>query len=115
VSTLAAKVGALPLEYDPGTSCKYSVATDVLGRVIEAAAERSLDEVFTERIFQPLGMVDTGSHVPADKLDRFATTYTSVGFCQAIFPRQVRSQNRSRFFSAVAGWIQRYRTIIAFC
>ncbi len=78
LKTFAAKVGALPLEYDPGTSWKYSVASDVLGRVIEVATDKPLDKVFAERIFQPLGMVDTGFYVPAEKLNRFATTYTTA-------------------------------------
>jgi CubicO group peptidase (beta-lactamase class C family) len=44
----------------------------VLGCVIEAAAKRPLDAFLAERIFKPLKMVDTGWHVPADKLQRFA-------------------------------------------
>jgi CubicO group peptidase (beta-lactamase class C family) len=49
----------LPLLFQPGTEWNYSVATDVLGRVVEVASGQRLDEFFTERIFGPLGMTDT--------------------------------------------------------
>jgi len=67
---------SLPLLFQPGTEWAYSVATDVLGRVVEVASGRSLDEFLTERIFEPLGMVDTGFHVPADDAGRLAALYT---------------------------------------
>lgn len=50
----------LPLVFQPGTAWNYSVATDVLGRVVEVAAGQSLDAFFQERILDPLGMADTG-------------------------------------------------------
>lgn len=78
LKTFGSKVGKLPLDYDPGTSWKYSVATDVLGRIVEVASGQPFDTFLSSRIFQPLGMVDTGFHVPADKLRRFTTNYTPV-------------------------------------
>jgi CubicO group peptidase (beta-lactamase class C family) len=48
-----------PLLFQPGTEWNYSVATDVLGRVVEVASGQRVDEFFTERIFGPLGMTDT--------------------------------------------------------
>src|SRR5580693_714259 len=51
---------AQPLLFQPGAEWNYSVATDVLGRVVEVASGRRLDEFFAERIFGPLGMADTG-------------------------------------------------------
>ncbi len=65
----------LPLLFEPGTEWNYSVAVDVLGRIVEVASGQSLDEFFAERIFQPLGMVDTGFWVPEDQIDRFTTLY----------------------------------------
>ncbi len=50
---------SLPLLFQPGTEFNYSVATDVLGRVIEVLSGQPLDAFFNERIFGPLGMVDT--------------------------------------------------------
>ena len=69
------KLGQVPLLYQPGTKWHYSVSTDVLGHLVEVVSGRSLDEFFAERIFAPLGMKDTGFHVPAEKLDRLAANY----------------------------------------
>src|SRR5687767_2898693 len=49
----------LPLVFQPGTEWNYSVATDVLGRVVEVAAGTSLDRFLAERVFRPLGMTET--------------------------------------------------------
>jgi CubicO group peptidase (beta-lactamase class C family) len=69
------KLGKLPLMYEPGTRWHYSVSTDVLGRVVEVASGKALDEFFTERIFKPLDMKDTGFFVPEDKLGRFTANH----------------------------------------
>jgi len=68
-------VAALPLAYHPGQGWRYSMATFVLGYLVEAASGMAFDAYLQERIFQPLGMVDTGFYVPPDKIDRFATLY----------------------------------------
>ena len=65
----------LPLLFQPGTEWNYSVATDVLGRVVEVASGQPLDEFFAQRIFGPLGMTDTGFYAPADDLGRLAALY----------------------------------------
>ena len=65
----------LPLLFQPGTSWNYSVATDVLGRVVEVASGQPLDEFFSSRIFGPLGMTDTGFFAPPEELHRLAALY----------------------------------------
>lgn len=70
-----AALGKLPLEFSPGEAWNYSVSTDVLGAVVQRASGMSLDAFFAERIFAPLGMVDTFFHVPPDKLDRLGDCY----------------------------------------
>jgi CubicO group peptidase (beta-lactamase class C family) len=60
----------IPLEFDPGTSWNYSVATDVLGVIIERVSGQSLGEYFAEHIFAPLGMTDTGFVVPEAQAHR---------------------------------------------
>lgn len=69
-------LAGLPLEFSPGTRWNYSVSTDVLGYLIERISGLPLDEYFQSQIFDPLGMVDTGFTVPADKVDRFGANYT---------------------------------------
>ncbi|WP_419807388.1 serine hydrolase domain-containing protein [Sphingomonas sp.] len=69
------KLGALPLEFSPGEAWNYSVATDVLGAVVERVSEQTLDVYFRERIFAPLGMDDTFFQVPEDKVDRLTDCY----------------------------------------
>lgn len=60
----------IPLEFDPGTQWNYSVATDVLGMLIERISGQTLPEYFQEHIFAPLGMTDTFFTVPAAKAAR---------------------------------------------
>jgi CubicO group peptidase (beta-lactamase class C family) len=70
------KLGGIPLHFEPGTDWRYGHSTDVLGRLIEVASGMPLDEFFEERIFEPLGMIDTGFFVPEGERDRLAALYT---------------------------------------
>ena len=71
-----AALAELPLEFDSGAAWNYSVATDVLGAVVQRLAGKPLDQVFATGIFMPLGMIDTGFVVPADKVDRLTDCWT---------------------------------------
>jgi CubicO group peptidase (beta-lactamase class C family) len=64
-----------PLLFEPGSAWNYSVATDVLGRLIEIWSGVSLDQFIRTRVLDPLGMNDTDWYCPADKLDRLAMLY----------------------------------------
>jgi CubicO group peptidase (beta-lactamase class C family) len=66
----------LPLAFQPGTEWNYSVATDVLGRIVEVISGRPLDAFFAERIFAPLGMRDTAFHAAPEDHGRLAALYT---------------------------------------
>src|SRR3984893_18601536 len=68
-----------PLLFQPGTEWNYSVATDVLGRVVEIASGQRLDEFFAARILGPLGMTDTAFHVGEDGAGRLAALYMPDG------------------------------------
>lgn len=61
--SFAEKIATLPLAHQPGTVWEYSHATDVLGRVVEVVAGRSLGAVLRQRLIDPLGMKDTAFHV----------------------------------------------------
>jgi CubicO group peptidase (beta-lactamase class C family) len=78
LSEFLMRIVKLPLVHQPGTTWRYSVATDVLGHLIEIISGISLDSFLRERLFKPLGMEDTGFHVPKAKLDRFAAMYEPV-------------------------------------
>jgi CubicO group peptidase (beta-lactamase class C family) len=62
----------LPLHYQPGTMWDYSFGYEVLGLAIEAVTHKPLGEYLRERLFQPLGMVDTSFAVPPEKANRLA-------------------------------------------
>lgn len=66
---------SIPLLYVPGTGWTYSVASDVLGRLIEVVSGQRLDEFFAQRIFEPLGMTDTGFWADGGRATRLATVY----------------------------------------
>jgi CubicO group peptidase (beta-lactamase class C family) len=67
---------AQPLLFQPGSEWNYSVATDVLGRVVEVASGQRLDGFVSERIFGPLGMADTAFWVAEAETGRLAALYT---------------------------------------
>ncbi len=69
------KFAEMPLLFNPGSEWNYSVATDVLGRVVEVASGMALDEFFKTRIFEPLKMVDTAFYVQESDAERLATLY----------------------------------------
>jgi CubicO group peptidase (beta-lactamase class C family) len=66
---------SLPLQFEPGTQWNYSVASNVLGRVIEVVSGQPLDAFFAERIFGPLGMTDAGFCVTDEQAGRLAEMY----------------------------------------
>ena len=81
VKTLAMKVQAvadLPLAFHPGTRWEYSVATDVIARLVEVLSGERFGAFLARRIFEPLGMVDTDFWVPPEKVDRFCALYVGV-------------------------------------
>src|SRR5215212_6792086 len=69
----------LPLLFEPGTEWNYSVASDVLGRVVEVVSGQPLDRYFDEHIFGPLGMADTGFWVEGAAQEELAALYVAAG------------------------------------
>ena len=70
-----AKLGQVPLKYQPGERWMYSLATDVCGALVERMSGKTFGDFLQDEIFGPLGMVDTAFHVPEGKRDRFAANY----------------------------------------
>ena len=69
------RLGTLPLMYQPGERWLYGVGSNVLSVLIARVSGQPFETFLRERLFEPLGMNDTGFCVPADKLDRLASCY----------------------------------------
>ena len=71
------RLGSLPLIHQPGERWMYHTGAEVLGVLIARATGGSLEAFLRERILEPLGMDDTGFAVPASKIERLATSYST--------------------------------------
>ncbi len=72
---MVAKLAGLPLEFSPGALWNYSVSTDILGYIVGKLSGMKFEQFLQQRIFGPLGMVDTDFFVPPEKHARLAATY----------------------------------------
>jgi CubicO group peptidase (beta-lactamase class C family) len=118
LADLVAKLGKLPLAYQPGTRFNYSVSTDVLGRLVEVVSGKPLDEFFQERIFAPLDMKDSGFVVPEEKLARFSACYgpdDKVGLKVTDAPATSRYRARPKLLSGGGGLVSTARDYCRFC
>jgi CubicO group peptidase (beta-lactamase class C family) len=75
METFLDKMGQVPLRYQPGMAWMYSLATDVVGALVEVISGKPLAQYLAETIFEPLGMKDTAFQVAPEKKDRFAANY----------------------------------------
>lgn len=96
---------SLPLQFEPGTQWNYSVASNVLGRLIEVVSGQPLDTFFAERIFGPLGMTDAGFRVTDEQAGRLAELYGDAdgGGIEPIPGLPLRG--RPRFLSGSGGMV----------
>ncbi|PKH37540.1 CubicO group peptidase, beta-lactamase class C family [Nocardioides alpinus] len=69
------RLGEIPLMHQPGEGWTYNASYDVLGVLIARASGETFSDLMAARLLEPLGMVDTAFHVPAEKRDRFTTLY----------------------------------------
>ena len=69
------RLGTLPLMYQPGERWQYQISSDLLGVLVSRVSGQSYDAFLRERVFEPLGMKDTGFSVPADQIDRLPPLY----------------------------------------
>jgi CubicO group peptidase (beta-lactamase class C family) len=79
LTSMIADLTKIPLEFSPGEAWNYSVSTDVVGYLVEIISGKPFEQFLQERIFNPLGMTDTGFFVPSDKAHRFAACYAADG------------------------------------
>ena len=75
LATFIDKLGQVPLRYDPGQAWGYSFATDVCGHLVQLLSGLPFEQFLQQRIFGPLGMVDTAFQVPPDQLHRLTANY----------------------------------------
>ncbi|MEU2732143.1 serine hydrolase domain-containing protein [Streptomyces griseoviridis] len=96
---------SLPLQFEPGTEWNYSVATNVLGRVLEVVSGQPLDTFLAERVFGPLGMTDAGFQVSAEQAPRLSELYgeTNEGGIERIAGLPLHG--RPRFLSGSGGMV----------
>ncbi|MBV1926791.1 MAG: beta-lactamase family protein [Rhodobacteraceae bacterium] len=78
LAEMADRIATMPLAFVPGSRWEYSVGIDIIGRVVEIASGKSLDQFFADEIFAPLGMTETAFNVPKGTGDRFASLYTPL-------------------------------------
>lgn len=112
------RLGALPLKHQPGTQWDYSISVDVLGRVVEVVSGQPLDDFMQERIFDPLGMVDTGFYVPGEDADRLAVVYNmkSPGkLAPAKAPAGYTFTTKPAFLSGGGGLVSTAEDYLRFC
>ena len=112
------RLSGLPLRFEPGSRYHYSVATDVLGVLVERLSGMSLEAFFQTRIFAPLGMTDTFFNVPSDKLDRFAPNHywnAQLGAIAPIPEASAQPFTGVTTFSGGGGLVSTARDYWAFC
>jgi CubicO group peptidase (beta-lactamase class C family) len=111
-------LGNLPLAFQPGECWQYHMSSEILGVLIARASGQSLGTFLRERIFDPLGMQDTGFYVPEAKLDRLPTCYgTAFPSRELVVLHEARGDYASRqpaFESGGGGLVSTVDDMLAF-
>ncbi len=107
------RVGTLPLMYQPGERWMYDLGIDILGVLIERAAGQPFETFLKERLFNPLGMKDTGFSVPEGKLDRLPGCYQGDQVYDD--PRDSQWSRPPAFASGSGGLVSTADDYLAFC
>jgi CubicO group peptidase (beta-lactamase class C family) len=84
LETLIDQLSNVPLLAQPGVEWNYSVATDVLGYLVQAITDEPFDDHLRRTVLKPLGMTDTDFYVPPNKVNRFAACYTPAITSQGV-------------------------------
>jgi CubicO group peptidase (beta-lactamase class C family) len=119
LAEMTRRIARIPLLADPGSRWIYGVSTDLVGRLCEVIGGMPFDRHLRERIFEPLGMADTGFDVPADKVDRFAANYATrpgMPAYRLVDDPATSPYTRPRpFFSGAAGLVSTAGDYLRFC
>jgi CubicO group peptidase (beta-lactamase class C family) len=108
----------IPLKFQPGKQFYYSVSTDILAYLIEVISGQSFSDFLQEKIFQKLGMIDTGFHIPEKKLERLADVHIkdATGILKkAEDDQQIRGKEKIAFHSGGGGLSSTLSDYLNFC
>ncbi|MBB75926.1 MAG: hypothetical protein CMJ75_15580 [Planctomycetaceae bacterium] len=113
------RLAVVPLRYHPGRGWHYSFASDVVARLIEVASGQAVDQFLDQRVFQPLGMVDTAFYCPRAKRSRLAVVY-GRGLKPIVGPQPGTSgpftfEEKPRFLSGGGGLVSTAGDYMRFC
>jgi CubicO group peptidase (beta-lactamase class C family) len=112
------RLGSLPLAHQPGERWLYHTSGEILGVLIARVSGKSLGTFLRERIFEPLGMTDTGFQVPEAKLDRLPTCYgTDMVTGELVVLQEARggyAARASAFESGAGGLVSTVDDLLAF-
>jgi CubicO group peptidase (beta-lactamase class C family) len=97
------RAAPLPLNFQPGTQWQYGSSTDFVAVLVEKIAGMSIDQFVRERIFQPLGMVDTHYNIPKEKMSRVAAVYRPGPDQKITLLRMPEFREPTTYFPGVAG------------
>lgn len=107
------RLSKLPLAHQPGSTWDYSVATDVLGRVLEVIHGQDLDAILRERISKPLGLRDAGFSVPPANHARIAEPFMDKATGRRLLPRDVSVPPKR--FGGGGGMVATASDYVRFC
>ena len=115
LADMATKLPTIPLSHQPGEGWRYGQSINVIGQLVEVISGQTFDRFLAERFFQPLAMNDTAFHVPAEKLNRLATTYT-LDASNKLVPQSLPHADRQpTFLDGGGGLFSSVHDYLRFC
>ena len=117
IGELAKALGNAPLHNHPGDVWQYGLSQDVLAALVEVMSDQTYDEFLRERIFEPLGMVDTQHWVDESKHDRLTTLYTpaDAGITRSQAPAQDSYKSKPAMLGGGSGLVSTVGDYLRFC
>ncbi|MDP7206930.1 MAG: serine hydrolase domain-containing protein, partial [Pirellulaceae bacterium] len=117
IAEAADRLARIPLLHQPGARFTYGLNVDLLGRLIEIWSDTSLDDYLQKEVFDPLGMIDTGFSVPADKAARFVSCHGNEDGKLIVVDKAEKSPylQKPMFLSGGGGLVSTMEDYARFC